>query len=328
MKAVIVNEPGDFSALELSELPAPEPGPGEVLIDLAFCGCNWADTQIRKGTYPNPITYPIVLGYEGSGIIRACGEGVANLKEGDRVTAILPAGNGYAEQCVVDAQWVLPIPDEVALDQAAAFPLQAMTAYHILHTVHDLQEGETVLIHAAGGGVGICAVQLAVMAGARVIGTVGTPGKEKKPLAYGAEQVVNLNDDGEDFVSVARDLTAGRGVDLVVDSLGGETLDRSFDATRVLGQIVNFGEGQAVPFKNIRERVMLRSQNFCRFNIFHVAPGTESWNPGTAYVLQAIADGRMEVPIVATFPLEQAGAMHEMLEGRSVSGKLLLSMKT
>ncbi len=327
MRAVIINETGGFDALEVVEVPEPKPEAGEVLIDVAFCGCNWADTQIRQGIYPHPIIYPFIAGFEVSGTVISCGEGVTTVKTGDRVATMLPKGQGYAEQCVVDAEWIIPLADEIPFEIGAAFPIQAITAYHMLHTVYDIKPDQWALVHAAGGGVGLCLIQLAILAGAHVIGTVGTPGKEVKPLHYGAKRVINLNDDSEDFVSVAMEMTGNNGVDVTLDSLGGKTLDRSFEATKLLGQLVNIGEGEAVPIENIRHRSLLKSQNFCRFTVFHVAPGSQAWNKCNQHLTKALIDGTLEMPVVETFSLEQAGDMHKLLEGRSVSGKLLLSMQ-
>lgn len=326
MRAVIVNKPGGFEALELIETAEPTPDAGEVLLQVAFCGCNWADTQIRAGIYPHPIDYPIMMGFEASGTVLEVGAGVTAFKPGDRVCGMLPTGRGYAEQVVVDAAWLMHLPEAVSLETGAAFPIQALTAWHMMHTAYDLKAGETVLIHAAGGGVGLCAIQLARLAGATAIGTVGTPGKEIRALGYGAVEVINLNDPKQDFVARVLDRTGGAGADLALDSLGGTALDRTYDAVKYLGHIINYGEGEATPQNNIRERIMLRSQHFCRFTIFHVFPGTAEFERGNADVLKALADGALEIPVVATFPLEKAGAMHELLEGRSVSGKLLLSM--
>lgn len=325
MRAMIVNKPGDYDALELVDLPEPEPAANEVLIEVAFCGCNWADTQIRRGIYPHPIDYPILMGFECSGTVLECGSEVTHLKPGDRVSTMLPTGRGYAERVVVDAAWAARMPDAVSFEAGAAYPIQALTAWHMMHTVYDLKPGQTVLIHAVGGGVGLCAIQLARLAGARVIGTVGTPGKELKPLHYGAEAVVNLNEPDADFVRTVLELTDGKGADLALDSLGGQTLDRTYSAVKMLGTIVNYGEGEATPIENVRARVMLRSQLFCRFTIFHIPPGTEAFQRANDAVLGAIADGTLEVPVVQTFPLTEAGAMHALLEGRSVSGKLLLA---
>ena len=324
MRAVVVERPGGLEALELREIPGLRPDGGQVLIETAYCGCNWADTQIRGGIYPHAITYPVTPGREVSGHILEVGPGVTGLAPGDRVAAIAATG-GYAEQCLAETPLVTRLPDEVPLDLGAAFQVQALTAYHMLHTVFALAEGDTVLVHAAGGGVGLCVTQLAVQAGARVIGTVGTPGKEEKPLGYGAVAVVRR--DEADFVAEVLRHTDGRGADLAIDSLGAATLDRTFDAVRVLGHVINIGEAEGVPYQNIRERLLPRSQTFTRLHLGHVMTRPDLWRRGIDQVLPALIDGRLEVPIVARFPLDRAREMHARLEGRGVSGKLLLSIK-
>ncbi len=323
MRAVIVDRPGGLEALELREVPDPRPGAGEVLIETAFCGCNWADTQIRGGIYPHAITYPTIPGREVSGRVLEVGPGVTGLGAGDRVAAIASTG-GYAEKCLAAGPLVTRLPDDLALDVAAAFQVQALTAYHMLHSVYGLSEGDTVLVHAAGGGVGLMVTQPAVRAGARVIGTVGTPGKEIKPLGYGAEAVVRLGE--TDFVPVVVARTGGRGADLAIDSLGAETLDRTFDAVRILGHVINIGEAEGVPYQNIRDRLLPRSQSFTRFHLGHVMTRPDLWRRGLDYALEALSEGWLETPIVDRFPLAQARDMHARLEGRGVSGKLLLSI--
>ncbi len=323
MRAIVVDKPGGLEALELRQLAEPEIGPDDVLIDTAYCGCNWADTQRRAGIYPHPVDYPDIIGREVSGTIAAVGSAVEGLAVGDRVAASAWSG-GYAERCAAKAEMVTALPDGVPFDVAAAFQVQGQTAYHMLHTVYRLKTGDTVLLHAAGGGVGLMVVQLAVHAGARVIGTVGTPGKEIKPLDYGASKVVNLKQG--DFVAAALEFTDGVGVDLAIDSLGAATLDRTFDAVRLLGHIINIGEAEGVPYKNIRERVLPRSQTFTRFHLGHLAERPDLWQEGNAYLLAAIADGWLDVPIVDRFPLAEARAMHARLEGRGVAGKLLLEI--
>ena len=274
------------------------------------------------GTYPHPITYPHIMGREVSGTVLALGDGTGGLAVGDRVIAI-PSTGGYTERCVASAALVTKLPAAIPLDVGVAFQVQALTAHHMLHTVHATGAGEVVLIHAAGGGVGLAATQLAVRAGATVIGTVGTPGKEAAPLRYGAGRVVNLG--REDFVAVAREMTAGVGVDLAIDSLGAATLDRTFDAVRTLGHIINIGEAEGTPFPNIRERILPRSQTFTRFSLGHVMERPELWESGMCATLAALADGSLEIPIVARFPLEAVAEMHRRLESRHVAGKLLLS---
>ena len=233
MQAVVIHAPGGPEQLTLAELPHPIAGPGEVLVDVAFAGCNWADTQIRTGLYPHPVTYPLVLGFEIAGTVAALGPGVAGVNVGDRVATLVERGGAYAEKCAVPAAGLISLPDAIALDVAAAFPIQALTAYHMLYTVFGIEPGDTVLINAIGGGVGLFCTQLAVRAGARVIGTVGTPGKEKRALDYGAARVVLRHE--QDFEWAVLDFTGGKGVDLAIDSLGATTLDRTFNVVRKLG---------------------------------------------------------------------------------------------
>jgi len=323
MRAVVVHSPGGIYALALVDVPEPKLGRGEVLIEVAFAGCNWADTQVRSGIYPHPYNFPVIPGMEVSGIVLGLGAGVDHLRVGDRVTALTNMG-GYAEKCIAEATLVTKLPDAVGLDVGAAFPVQALTAFHMLYTVYNLKKDDVVLVHAAGGGVGLLVIQMAVKAGARVIGTVGTEGKERMALHFGAERVVNLKH--EDFVATVNQITQGRGTDLVIDSLGAETLDRSFDAVKVLGHVINIGEAQGKPFGNIRDRVLPTSSSFTRFSISHVMPDAVLWQRGMDFVLQALAEKWLEIPIVQTTPMDKVRDMHRQIEGRQVAGKLLLAI--
>ena len=212
MKAVVIHAPGAPEQLVMADVPEPDPGSGEVLVDVAFAGCNWADTQIRTGIYPHARTYPLVLGLEIAGTVAKLGPGVTGVKIGERVAAFLEQGGAYAEKAVVAANMLMRLPDSIPFDVGAALTVQPLTGYHMLHTIYGIEPGETVLINAIGGGVGLFTTQLAVNAGARVIGTVGTPGKEKRALEYGAERVVVTRD--EDFEEAVLAFTGGRGVDL------------------------------------------------------------------------------------------------------------------
>ena len=323
MRAVTIDRSGPPDVLALRDVAAPAVGSQQVLVDVAFCGCNWADTQVRAGIYAHPVTYPMILGFEISGVVSAVGDEVATVAVGDRVSAIVGRGGGYAEQVAVDAKDIIALPAKVPLDVAAAFPIQALTAYHMLHTIYRVQTGDAVFCHAIGGGVGLYVTQLARRAGARVIGTVGTPGKERLALDYGAERVVNHRE--EDFVAAALAFTAGKGLDLAIDSLGASMLDRTYDAMRNLGHIINIGEAEGHPFPNTRERILPRSLTFTRFHLQHVDPRSAGWKRGYETVLAAIVDGSLQVPIVERFPLSEAAAMHRCLERRGVAGKLLLA---
>ncbi|MBT3788995.1 MAG: zinc-binding dehydrogenase [Alphaproteobacteria bacterium] len=323
MRAVFVDAPGDLDALVIKDVPDPQPGPEDVLIEVAYAGCNWADTQVRSGIYPHPPEYPCVPGFEVSGKVLATGDAVSGLSAGDRVVAIPPLG-GYAQKCLAPAATVYKLPDDIAMDVGAAFQIQALTAYHMLHTVYRLKKDDVVLVHAAGGGVGLLAIQLAVKAGARVIGTVGTRGKEQKALAYGAEVVVNNKD--EDFVEVVMERTDGRGADLALDSIGATMLDRTFDAVRLLGHVINIGEAEGKPFDNLRDRILPRSISFTRFSITHVIPDARLWKRGLDYTVQGIQEGWLNIPIVNAIPLDNVRDMHRQMESRQIAGKLLLSM--
>ena len=324
MKAVRVEAHGGPEALELGEAPPLSAGAHEVLIDVAYCGCNWADTMIRSGVYPNPMPFPLTLGVEVSGVVAELGAGVRELAVGDRVCAILPAAGGYAERAAAATVDVMPIPDGLSLRAAAAFPIQGLTAYHMLHTVANVRAGDHVLCHAVGGGVGLFVAQLARRAAAPLLGTTGTQGKEVKALEYGAERVVNTAT--EDFVEAAWDFSAGRGIDVALDSLGASTLDRTFTVMRKLGHVINIGEAEGLPYGNIRDRLLPTSASFTRFHLQHVGPGTALWRKGVDFVVEGLLDGWLRAPIADVFPLERVREMHEAIESRQVAGKLLLAV--
>jgi NADPH2:quinone reductase len=326
VKAVVIHDKGGPEQLVLHDMPDPQPGPGEVTIDVAYAGCNWADTQVRQGIYPHPMVYPLVMGFEVSGTVSKLGPGVTNVKVGDRVATFPEKGGGYAETCVAGAAVLIKLPDNVPLDLGAAFPITALTAYHMLFTIHGrLKPGSTVLVSAIGGGVGLSVTQFAVKAGVRVIGTTGTAGKEKRPLALGAERVINYAT--EDFEKVVLEATGGKGVDLSIDSYGASMLDRMFAVTRMLGHVISIGEAEGQPFKNIRERILPRSQTFTRFHLGHVDQHSADWDAGVAHCLKGLGEGWLTVPIEGVYPLDQAADMHRRLEGRQVAGKLLLQVR-
>jgi NADPH2:quinone reductase len=322
MKAVVIHATGGPEQLTLADMPDPVAGAGEVLVDVAYAGCNWADTQVRMGIYPHPMTYPMVLGFEVAGTVSALGPGVTNVQVGDRVATFPDKGGAYAEKCVAPALGLIKLPDGISLDVAAAFPIQALTAYHMLYTIHGLRRGDSVLVNAIGGGVGLACTQLAVHAGARVIGTVGTPGKEKRALEYGAERVVLTR--AEDFEKAVLDFSHGKGVDLAIDSYGATMLDRTFNVVKKLGHVISIGEAEGQPFKNIRERILPKSQTFTRLHLGHVDQASPEWQAGVDHVLSGILAGWLKVPIEDVFPLAEAAEMHRRLEGRHVAGKLLL----
>lgn len=326
MRAVVIQSPGPGpDRMGVADVPDPVPGPGEVAVEVAFGGCNYADTMMRSGIYPHPKGYPLVAGLEFSGTVAALGPGVSGVAVGDRVAGFSENAGGFAERCVLPAERLIALPAGMSLETGAAFYIQGMTAWAILHYVSTTKPGDTILVHAAGGGLGLWVTQLAARAGATVIGTVGTKGKEAKALEFGASRVVNR--DEEDFVAVALDMTGGRGVDKVVDSTGASILDRSFAALRTRGHVVSVGEAEGKPYTNLWDRLVPKSATFTRLHVGHCDFRSPEWKAGVALVLGGLADGSLKAPIAEVFPLDQANAMYDRLLSRQVSGKLLLRVR-
>jgi NADPH2:quinone reductase len=324
MRAVIISKPGPASQLVVRNVPEPLPGAGEVLIKVRYAGCNWADTQKRRGVYPVPVEYPTVAGLEVAGEVLSKGSGVRGFAPGDRVAAIVSAG-GYAERAVASAACTIKLPQELSLRTGAAFPIIALTAYHLLRSAYRLVRGETVLVHAIGGGVGLMLTQLATEMGAKVIGTVGRASKARLPRAYGASLVIDRS--RQDFVEEVRHFTDGRGVDLAIDSLGAEVLPRTIEALRRFGTVISIGEAAGYPDFPIRAKLHENSTFLGRFNLMHAEPGSIRWRRGVRYVVDRLESGTLSVPIEKVFPFDAVSKMHERLEGRSVSGKLLLDCR-
>jgi NADPH2:quinone reductase len=279
--------------------------------------------MMLSGTYPHPKGYPLIAGLELSGRVHEVGPGVTAFRPGDRVAGFSEDAGGFAQYCVVPTERLIPISDAMSLDVAAAFPIQALTAWHLLHNVSVTRPGDVILLHAIGGGLGLLATQLAVKAGATVIGTLGTRGKEKRALEMGASLVVNRGD--EDFVAAVMNFTAGKGVDKIIDSTGGDILDRSFGCIRKLGHVVSFGEAAGRPFANLWERLVSKSLTFSRFHLGHVDFQGDAWKRSVSEVVGDILPDRLIVHVEEMFAFPQAGAMLERLASRSVSGKLLLA---
>jgi NADPH2:quinone reductase len=323
MRAVIVKSPGSESVF-VGEVAIPSPAAGEALVKAAFAGCNFADTMMRSGTYPHPKGYPLVAGCEVAGTVIALGSGVKNVAIGDRVVGFSEAAGCFAEYCAVPAARLAKLPDSVGFDVAAAFFIQAVSAWHMLHTASSIARGETVLVNAIGGGVGLYLTQMAAAAGAKVIGTVGTRGKERRALEYGAAKVINRGD--EDFVAAVLNYTGGKGVDKIIDSTGGSVLDRSFETIRPLGHVVSYGEAEGKPFPNLWERLVAKSLTFTRLHIGHVDPASPAWKNGVSDVFGKVLSGRLAVPIEGVFALKNVNDMYARLQSRQVAGKLILEI--
>ena len=326
MRAVVIEEPGGTDRLVMRDVPAPSAGAGEVEIEVAYAGVNWGDLQKRAGIYPDPVAYPAIIGLEVSGRIAAVGRNVRNFAPGDRVAAITGPRmlGGYADRCVVPATYAMKLPGEIDFETGAALPAASLTAWHLLNTASAPVEGDTILIHAIGGAVGLMLTQFARRKGLDVIGTVGSASKAAQPLSYGARHVIDRS--RSDFVAETMRLTGAAGVDLVIDSLGAEFLERSFDCLKPFGRVINIGEAGGYPNFDIRAKLYERSTSLAGFEFLHASPGSPAWERSVAGILSAFARREVELRVDAIYPLARAAEAHDRLASRQVSGKLLLEV--
>ena len=320
MKAIQVKQVGGPEAMELVELPVPQPKANEAVVKLAASGVNFIDVYFREGRYKAPL--PFVLGQEGAGVVTAIGAEVKSFKVGDRVawTGLL---GSYAEYAAVPADRLVPIPQGVTDHQAGAAMLQGMTAHYLSHDTYPLKKGETALIHAAAGGVGLLLVQMSHNIGARVIATVSTEEKAKLARGAGADEVILYAQD--DFEAETKRLTGGKGVDVVYDSVGKTTFDKGLNILRPRGMMVLFGgsSGAVPPF----DPVILAQKGslyLTRPTLFAYMATREELVARSSAVFGMIAAGKLKLRIEHTYPLAEAQRAHRDLEGRKTTGKLLL----
>lgn len=319
MKAIQMVQHGGPEVLTLLELPRPEPGPGEVLVKAEAVGVNFIDIYRREGAYK--VTLPHVPGTEAAGTVAAVGEGVSTLKPGDRVAGAVFVG-AYAEVAVAPAALLVRVPDGVSSEQAAAVMLQGMTAHYLAYSTYALKAGDTCLIHAAAGGVGLLLTQLAKRLGARVIGTVSTAEKEQLARAAGADEVVRYTE--TDFVLAVQDF-AGGGVEVVYDSVGKTTFAGGLDCLKPRGLLALFGQSSgAVPPFDLQVLNAKGSLFVTRPSLGHYTrtPDELAWRAGE--VLEGVASGALNVRIDSSLPLAEAAEAHRRLGSRETSGKVIL----
>jgi NADPH2:quinone reductase len=320
MKAIRVAAVGGPEVLRLEEVPTPEPGPGQVRVRVDSAGLNYIDVYHRTGLYPNPM--PFTPGLEGAGVVQAVGDGVADVKKGDRVAwANLPGS--YAEQVVGPAERVVPVPVGLELRTAAALMLQGMTAQYLTESTFPLKAGHTCLLHAAAGGVGLLLAQMARQRGARILGTVSTEEKAVLARQAGVHEVILYTK--EDFLAAVKRLTDGRGVDVVYDSVGVTTFEKSLDCLVPRGMLVLFGQSSGpVPPFNISQLAAKGSLFLTRPTLFSYTADRANLVARASAVLEAAAAGTLHARIDRRFPLAEAAEAHRALEGRKTTGKVLL----
>ena len=320
MKVVLVKQPGGPEKLEYVDVPKPAPGPKEALVKLMASGVNFIDIYFRIGLYKADL--PVTLGNEGAGIVEAVGPGVTELAVGDRVAYAMHRGS-YAEYDVVPAAQLVKIPEGLDFKQAAAAMLQGMTAHYLTHSTYPLKQGDTALVHAAAGGAGRLIVQMAKMRGARVLGTVSTAEKAAIAREAGIDEVIRYTE--QDFEAEVKRLTDKRGVDVVYDSVGVTTFEKSLNSLRPRGLMALFGQssGPVPPFDpgilNQKGSLYLTRPSLAH----HCLTREELlWRAGD--VLGWVASGKLQLRIEREYPLSQAAQAHMDLAGRKTAGKLIL----
>lgn len=320
MRAIRVEQVGGPEALRIQDIQAPEPGEGEARVRVTASGVNFIDVYLRTGAYPVPP--PFTPGMEAAGVVDAVGPGVTDVHVGDRVAYAMHIGS-YAEQAIVPSWKLVSVPDDVDLKLAAAVMLQGMTAHYLTHSTVELEGGESVVVHAAAGGVGLLLTQIAKRCGATVYGTVSTEEKAELAREAGADEVILYTQ--KDFKDEVDRLTSGAGVDVVYDSVGKDTFDRSVACLRPRGTMVLYGQSSG-PVPPVDPQLLNRggSLYLTRPSLGHYAANADEirWRAGDLF--SWIGAGELDVRIGESHPLEDAGIAHERLTGRKTTGKVLL----
>jgi NADPH2:quinone reductase len=324
LSAIVVSRTGGPEVLKHVEQPMPEPGPGQLVVEVAAAGVNFIDTYHRTGAYARAL--PFTPGAEFAGTVARVGEGVAGFAVGDHIATVDSASGAYAQFSAVEAGRTVRVPEGVGLETAAAAMLQGLTAHYLTTSTWPVQKDQTVLIHAAAGGMGLLLTQLVKARGARVIGTVSTAEKEEKARAAGADEVIRYTEVGMDNLAAAvRGLTGGRGVDVVYDGVGKTTFDASLASLRPRGMQVLFGASSGPVTDFDPRRLQAGGSLFLtRPTLGHyiATPEELAWRTGELF--GAIQSGELRITVGARFPLAEAGAAHTALESRGTFGKVLL----
>jgi NADPH:quinone reductase len=320
MKAIRVSQTGGPEVMELVEVPTPQPKPNEALVKVSVAGVNSIDAQFRDGRLRTPL--PFIPGQEGAGVVASVGPQVKFLKSGDRVAWSGTLGS-YAEYVAAPEDHLVPIPASISDEQAVAAMMHGLTAHYLVNDAHKLKAGETALIHAAAGGVGLLLVELAHAIGARVIGTVSSDEKAALAREAGADEVVVFT--RNDFESEVKRLTGGKGVDVVYDGVGKDTFEKNLNVMRLRGMLVLYGMSSGpVPPVDPAKLSEKGSLYMARTSLAHFTATRDELLARTSALFGLIEQGKLKVQIAKTYPLAEAAQAHRDLEGRKVTGKLLL----
>lgn len=321
VKAIQFKTTGGPEVLEMTDVDLAAPGAGEIQVKHTVIGLNFIDTYHRSGLYPLPL--PSGIGMEGAGVVAAVGSGVTDLKEGDRVAYASPPPGSYAEARNIAADRVVKIPDGIDDKTAAAMMLKGMTAQYLIRQIYKVSKGDTILIHAAAGGVGQIVCQWANSLGATVIGTVGSKEKAEIAKANGCHHPILYNE--EDFVERVIEITGGKKLPVVYDSIGATTFEKSLDCLRPRGLMVSFGQAAGpIPPVNLGIFAQKGSLFFTRPTLFNYISTAEDLRATAGDLFDAVKSGAVKIHIDQTFPLSEARAAHEALEARKTTGSTIL----
>jgi NADPH2:quinone reductase len=320
MKAIRVQRTGGPEVMELADVPTPQPKSTEAVVKVQVAGVNSIDARFRDGRLRTPL--PFIPGQEGSGVVTAVGPHARVLKVGDRVAWSGTLGS-YAEYVAAPEEHLVPVPSSIAGEEAAAAMVHGLTAHYLVNDAHKLKAGETALVHAAAGGVGLLVVQMARASGARVIGTVSSDEKGKLAREAGADEVIVFT--RQDFESEVKRLTGGNGVDVVYDGVGKDTFEKNLNVMRLRGMLVLYGMSSgAVPPVDPAKLSEKGSLYMARTTLAHFTATREELLARTSALFRMIAEGKLKVLIAKKYPLAEAPQAHQDLESRKLSGKLLL----
>lgn len=321
VKAIRINSVGGPEVMEYVDVEVGDPGPGEARVRQAACGLNYIDVYFRTGAYPQPL--PAGLGMEGSGVVEAVGEGVTHVKPGDRVAYAGRPTGAYAEARVMPASILVRLPDAIDLETGAAMMLQGLTVQYLFRRTFPLKGGETILFHAAAGGVGLIACQWARALGVTMIGTVGSDEKAALAKAHGCTHTINYNK--ENFVERVKDITGGKGVPVVYDSIGKDTFLGSLDCLSPLGMMVSFGSASgAVPPFSLQELASRGSLFITRPTLFTYTAKREDLDAMAADLFAVVESGKVKIDINQRYALKDVAQAHRDLESRKTTGSTIL----
>jgi NADPH2:quinone reductase len=320
-RTVVIEAPGGPEQLRLVDREVGEPGPGEIRIRHHAIGLNFIDVYQRTGLYP--LKYPAALGMEAAGVVEAVGDGVTHLRPGDRAAYACQPPGAYAEARVMPAAQVCPLPDAISFDEGAAMMLKGLTVHYLFRRTTPIRAGDTVLFHAAAGGVGLIACQWARAEGITLIGTAGSDGKCALAAEHGAAHTINYRT--EDFVARVKEITGGRGVDVVMDSVGKDTFDGSLACLRPLGMMILFGaaSGPVPPF-DLQRLAAGGSLKITRPTLFAHIADHATCQQMARELFEMVTSGKVRIRIDQRFPLAEVAEAHRALEARRTTGATVL----